>query len=167
MRTIISIIALFLTLGTSYAAHSELVQIRSAFVAATQDMSAREDLVQAVSQAEIEEVYRLAYLGASKTLLAECGYSPWTKWSHFKEGKELIEQAIARSPKNAEFRYLRFLIQFNAPTFLGYGDQLVEDYRFVQAYLNATESEEVWTSYFRSFCAKHAEEITKRIQANS
>lgn len=165
MRIILSILFMSLFAGTSYATHPELVQIRSTFVAATQDLSVREALVEEVAEAEIEELYRMAYLGASKTLLAECGYSPWTKWSHFHDGKDMIEEAISKAPENAEFRYLRFLIQFNAPSFLDYDDDLIEDYLFVKKHLKSSTSDEVWTTYFESFCQKNADAIENRIIA--
>jgi hypothetical protein len=48
------------------------------------------------------------------------GGSPPAKLHLFKEGHKMLEMAIRQDPDNAEFRFLRLLIQENAPGVLGY-----------------------------------------------
>ena len=66
----------------------------------------------------------LAYKGIGKTMLADHMLLPTTKLSYFNSGKADLEKAIKKEPKNIEFRYLRLLIQLNAPFFLNYNDQI-------------------------------------------
>jgi len=72
----------------------------------------------------------LAYKGISKTMLAEYMFLPTSKFSYFNAGKADLENAIKKEPKNPEFRYLRLLIQLNAPYFLNYNDRITEDITF-------------------------------------
>ena len=55
------------------------------------------------------------------------------KLSVFKEGRELLEQAIKRYPKNAEFRFIRLTIQENAPKILRYNKNTTEDKKAIVA----------------------------------
>lgn len=52
---------------------------------------------------------------------------PARKLSTFKEGKEKLEAAIGKDNDNAEFRFLRLLIQENAPNIVKYKKNLDED----------------------------------------
>lgn len=52
---------------------------------------------------------------------------PAEKLKTFKEGKELMEEAISKDSNNPEFRFLRLMIQENAPAILGYKDNIEED----------------------------------------
>ena len=53
--------------------------------------------------------------------------NPKDKLSLFKAGHEKLEQQIKQTPANTEYRLLRLMIQENAPSFLGYKDNLEED----------------------------------------
>lgn len=53
----------------------------------------------------------------------------------FKEGREKLETAIAGSPDNGEYRFLRLLIQENAPGIVNYKSDIAKDKEIVrQAY---------------------------------
>ena len=54
-------------------------------------------------------------------------FLPTKKLSLFIEGKNLLENAIAKHPKNVEMKLLRLMIQENAPRFLGYSDNCTKD----------------------------------------
>ena len=57
---------------------------------------------------------------------------PVQKLNLFKQGHKELEAAIKREPKNVEFRFLRLMIQENAPGVLGYKDQLPEDSEYIK-----------------------------------
>jgi hypothetical protein len=61
-----------------------------------------------------------AFLGAMNMKKASMGGSPMAKLHIFKEGHKMLESAILQDPANVEFRFLRLLIQENAPGVLGY-----------------------------------------------
>ena len=52
---------------------------------------------------------------------------PGDKLSAFKDGRTLLENAIAKEPDNAEYLFFRLLIQENAPRILGYSDNIDTD----------------------------------------
>jgi len=75
-----------------------------------------------------------AYLAAGFVLKAKHVYSPFSKWSFFKKGINKLDQVINKNPKFVEFRWLRYSLQKNAPKFLNYNENLVEDRIFIKEY---------------------------------
>jgi hypothetical protein len=63
---------------------------------------------------------------------AGLGGSPHQKLKLFREGHRELEAAIKREPGNVEFRFLRLLIQENAPAILKYRDNLQEDSKIIE-----------------------------------
>ena len=68
-----------------------------------------------------------AYRGALLMKKADLEKGPKNKLDTFKEGKELLENAIEQDASNVEYRFLRLLIQENAPKILNYNDKMEED----------------------------------------
>ncbi|HMR85688.1 MAG TPA: hypothetical protein PKE30_21245, partial [Niabella sp.] len=58
---------------------------------------------------------------------------PAKKLSLFKQGHKLLEGAISKEPQNTEFRFLRLIIQENAPKIVGYNKNLAEDAQKVKS----------------------------------
>ena len=71
-----------------------------------------------------------AYRGAGLATTANCTSWPMAKLSRFREGKGMLEEALADQPESLEVRFLRYTIQKNIPGFLGY-DNLEEDQEFI------------------------------------
>ncbi|MBB6271316.1 hypothetical protein HDF26_001743 [Pedobacter cryoconitis] len=69
----------------------------------------------------------ICYKGASEMIQAKYVLSPFTKFRKFKKGKYFIESAIASEPENLEMRFLRYTIQTNLPSFLGYNNWITAD----------------------------------------
>lgn len=74
---------------------------------------------------------RNAFMGAMTMKKAGLGGNPLTRLNLFIEGHKLLEDAISRNPLNAEFRFLRVMIQENAPGFLGYNDDVNKDVQYI------------------------------------
>lgn len=75
------------------------------------------------------------YHAASFMIQANYHLNPHTKLSYFNKGKEQLDLAIQSEPQNTELRFLRFCIQTNAPSFLGYNEQIEYDKAvIIQAY---------------------------------
>jgi hypothetical protein len=53
------------------------------------------------------------------------------KLKAFKAGREKLEQMLDKYADNAEYRFLRLMIQEKAPKILGYDKQLEEDHKYV------------------------------------
>jgi hypothetical protein len=54
------------------------------------------------------------------------------KLKMFKEGHKKLEAAIAKDKENGEYRFLRLMIQENAPGILGYKDDLDKDSAYIR-----------------------------------
>jgi hypothetical protein len=54
------------------------------------------------------------------------------KLALFKQGRNLLENAVMKDDKNSEFRFLRLIIQENCPSFLRYNKQKEEDAEIVK-----------------------------------
>jgi len=53
------------------------------------------------------------------------------KLKEFKAGRGKLEDMITAQPQNAEFRFLRLMIQEQAPRILGYKNKLEEDHKYL------------------------------------
>jgi hypothetical protein len=73
-----------------------------------------------------------AFLGAMTMKKAGLGGSPTTKLSLFKQGHKMLEEAIKEDPDNAEYRFLRLMIQENAPGILGYKNDTEKDSEYIR-----------------------------------
>jgi len=56
---------------------------------------------------------------------------PFTKLKYFKQGKTLLDETITQDPSNIEIRYIRFLMQKQIPDFLGYNENIKEDFNII------------------------------------
>jgi len=72
-----------------------------------------------------------AFIGALEMRKAGLVTVPAKKLSIFKQGHKKLEAAIAAHPKEAEYRFLRLMIQENAPKSLGYSKNITEDSKMV------------------------------------
>ena len=70
------------------------------------------------------------YVGVAETMLADKVFWPIEKLNYFNSGKKKIEQAINKDKDDPELRYLRLLVQLNAPRFLRYNDSIERDLNF-------------------------------------
>ena len=73
-----------------------------------------------------------AFLGAMTMRRAGIGGNPVSRLSLFKRGHKLLEASIKKDPNNAEFRFLRLMIQENAPGILGYKADEEKDSEFIR-----------------------------------
>lgn len=80
-----------------------------------------------------------AYLGALVMKSAQFPSTPKEKIAVFKEGKELLETAISKEPKNGEFRFLRLATQEKSPKVLKYNGNIEEDKKILLSTYNSLE----------------------------
>ena len=73
----------------------------------------------------------IAYKGALLMKKASFMKVPRRKIVLFKEGHQLLEEEIVNNPENVEYRFLRLVIQENAPKILKYNMNLEEDKKLV------------------------------------
>ena len=73
-----------------------------------------------------------AYKGA--LLMKSAGFqsTPFAKLNRFNKGRQILEKEIETYPKNTEYRFLRLIIQENAPGLLFYYSNIEEDAAWVK-----------------------------------
>lgn len=86
-----------------------------------------------------DEPVLVAYKGAVTTMMAEYAEGIKDKKSFFKEGRDLLEFAIATEPKNVEIRCIRLSVQENVPKITGYHKDRDEDKQFILDHYSAME----------------------------
>jgi hypothetical protein len=75
---------------------------------------------------------RGAYEGALLMKKAGIVSGPKKKLDLFKEGHKKLEAAINKDSSNAEFRFLRLMIQEHAPGIMGYKGELEKDKLYIK-----------------------------------
>jgi hypothetical protein len=85
----------------------------------------------------------MGYRGASTMVMAKHVFNPFSKFSYFKKGKNILESAIKADNLNIELRFLRFTIQNNVPGFLNYGSHKKSDKLFLSKYVSEVEDQEL------------------------
>lgn len=73
-----------------------------------------------------------AFIGALEMRKAGLVTVPAKKLSIFKQGHKKLESVIKANPKEAEYRFLRLMIQENAPKSLGYSKNITEDSKLIR-----------------------------------
>lgn len=68
-----------------------------------------------------------AYYGVCTAIMAQYVFFPTTKLKSFYTGKDKLDNSIEVNQENGEQRYLRLLIQLNAPSFLLYNKNIDSD----------------------------------------
>ena len=81
-----------------------------------------------------------AYLGALLMKKSKFKKNIKKKIEIFKQGKSLLEKAIATYPKKIEYRFLRLVIQENCPKILKYNSEIKEDAEIINKSYQNQES---------------------------
>lgn len=76
-----------------------------------------------------------AYYAAAEMSSAQYKINPAAKLNAFNTGKKILESTIAADTNNLEARYIRYTIQQNAPSFLGYNKNILNDKKFLIQHL--------------------------------
>lgn len=119
--------------------------IREAFYI---DKKHSEETLQIIIGSTAEDSISTAYKGIATTMLAEFALMPMAKLAHFHSGKNLIETAIAQHPNNSEIRHIRLLVQLNAPSLVGYNENIQEDFDYFFSHLQEEAIDTNWKIRF-------------------
>lgn len=96
---------------------------------AADNLNIIEDEITTIEKSSIFE--KNAFVGTLLMKKSKLISNPANKLSCFKEGMSMLEKAIEKDKTNPEYRFLRLLIQENAPRFLGYYENLDEDSKII------------------------------------
>lgn len=111
---------------------ASLSQIRALYVKATEsEKSCKELLTILKPYNETNNPLFYGYKAGATMLMAKHTINPISKLSWFNKGKKMLETAIKTDNKDVELRCLRFGIQSNIPSFLGYKQEIPLDKKFI------------------------------------
>ena len=130
-RLIIYGLILFST--NSFADVPSISGVRSLFEQAYMQKSSCIKLIKLLKPYnEINSPILMGYKACGTMMMAKHVTNPFSKLSHFRKGKKMLETVIAVNDKVVELRFLRYSIQTNAPAFLGYNNHIAEDKVFLK-----------------------------------
>lgn len=113
----------------------DLDVVRKGFIKAVDDKNLCSEMIKDLKPLQTNNVC-IAYLGGYQTIWAKHVFNPFTKLKTFNEGKRNIEKSIKNEPQNPELRLVRLSVQKNAPSFLGYTNDIQKDELFIKRHFN-------------------------------
>lgn len=72
-----------------------------------------------------------AYIGATEALLAKHSFNPFSKLSYVNSALNKLNKSIELNHQDIEIRYMRFSVEANMPSYLGYSKHITEDKNFL------------------------------------
>ena len=105
--------------------------VRALHQKSASDEKACKELIELLSPYNEHNALLMGYKASATMMMAQYVFNPFTKFSYFKKGKQMLEKAIQVDSKNIELRFLRFSTQTNIPSFLGYDEHIDEDKTFL------------------------------------
>ena len=85
----------------------------------------------------------IGYKAMANLLSAKFAWFPTSKLEYFNTGKNLLETAIKKSPRNVELVFFRFTTQMEAPSILNYKSNLEKDRLFLISNYNKVKDPKV------------------------
>ncbi len=129
-------------LSVSSFCGNELDSFRKSFQKVENKVSAESFLKSEINSNDLKEkITIIAYKGVCKMMMAQYVSNPISKYSWFNEGKDMLEQSIKMN-RNVENIHLRLMVQMNAPSFLGYSNQIERDVSYIKKNLEKSSVSE-------------------------
>ncbi len=120
----------------SYSQSASLVdQLRAKYHLFPDQEALCEQFERKLSQHITNDPICRVYFGAIKAVSAKFPFNPYTKLKRFNEGKTQIEKAVKGAPNSMEVRFIRFTIQSESPSMLGYQQNVESDRDFILAHV--------------------------------
>ncbi|MDC3104810.1 hypothetical protein OA521_00535 [bacterium] len=135
------LIILFFMIYSNNIVSQNISEIRALYFNTTDNISKCNSLKTLLNSFENKNNIINAYIGANTLLYSKYFNNSFKKYSYFKEGKKMIEEAVKLDPDNLEIKFLRFINQTNAPWFLNYKSNIKDDYKFISSNLNLISDE--------------------------
>jgi len=89
------------------------------------------EVYQVLVSSKTQDPLTQAYVAYFTALKARHVTSPYEKIKHVRSFDLTIKKAVALAPNNLEIRFLRFSIQDQLPTYLGYSKELAVDKKMI------------------------------------
>lgn len=139
MSKIVSVLFLFSNIF-SFAQNVDINLLQKEYQKVNTDSVACAKLFEKVKNDNSNNPTIICYKGAITAAMANHTKNKQEKLKLFKDGKKLIEQAVASDSNNVEIRFLRFTIQTNCPKIMGYNKQIEADKKYIVANFNSIKN---------------------------
>ena len=106
-------------------------QLRDLFMQAAVRKSALDSFVAKIEKNRTLTAYEECYLGICNGLQIQYLDGMWAKYKMLDRSRDHINKAIAKSPEDAELRFIRFMLEHNIPAFLGMSTHIKDDLRLI------------------------------------
>ena len=130
MRLLNYMLLFLLPIGL-YAEQWNMIIIRDLYYKASLSKEYCEKFKATIESIQAPDECIKGYIAVSYMIEAKHVYNPSTKLSYFNKGKLQLDNSIKKEPQNIELRFLRLGMQLNAPSFLGYNNQIETDKEFI------------------------------------
>lgn len=131
MKLPLIILFLFYAETPVFEERADIKKIRQLYKRSVTDGKACREMFALLSPVDAKRPLLLGYKASSSMMMAKYAGNPFSKLSYFKKGKQMLERAIQLDRTNVELRFLRFMTQANAPSFLGYNADVETDKGFI------------------------------------
>ena len=143
MKFLFILFAFAFTQGSS-AAEPPLHEVRLLYQQAENKKDACKKLISILKPYQPENNPVLAaYRACATMMMAKYVFNPFSKISNFNEGKSLLEKSIKADKNNIELRFLRFAVQTNAPSFLGYTSSINNDKTLLMSHYGSINDQQL------------------------
>ncbi len=132
MKKVIVFLGLLICVNV-IAASADIKRMRELFELVDKDEKYYNELDRLTKDATHHNPLPFAYRGLYYFMRAKYLYWPNQKLSSFNIGKKIMEAIIILNPKEPELRLIRYSVQYNVPTILGYSSNLKEDRKILKA----------------------------------
>lgn len=105
----------------------EIRNIKLAVHRAIESSSVTDSLYRVLKSRGTENPLIVGYIGTLEALKAKHSWNPYNKIRYVSLSQKTMKKAVDRDPNNLEIRFMRFTIQHNTPSFLGFSKDLEED----------------------------------------
>lgn len=110
---------------------SRLSVIRLGFYDAIMDCKKAESLIVAINEVTTQSSLVKVYKGATYAIMAKNQWNPFTALRLLRISRGEMNRAVEAAPKNLEIRFVRFAVQKNIPSYLGYSDNMEGDKEYL------------------------------------
>ncbi len=142
MRYLFLFLMIFFSQGI-FSSMPEISKMRDLFSKVDQDEKYNTQLGNITKNATLKSPVAYGYKALYYFMNSKYAFWPDTKLSNFNKGKTYLESAIKLSPNNAELRLIRYSVQYNVPSLLGYNKQLNEDRKILKLALYQSKYAEI------------------------
>lgn len=132
MKKILSIVLIIISLALAQSGFAQSAINKNSFFNSMASGNSKQIDAQLAALKSVSGSDREAFEGALLMRKAGTLTIPAKKLSMFKLGHKKLESAISKNPGNIEYKFLRLMVQENAPRSLGYYKTISQDSKFVK-----------------------------------